>query len=177
MNKMSQQIVWPCWNPCEATEMEHLRRYILTDWAGAHPINSPWGLSTLKVRKLRKFRCVKIFCHPIHCPLEDGQTGCFLNKKNFVLALIVSATKTCAVLFVSTGLAGWWVVCKTNVLWVKVMSRDLDDQLPFVFFATKNLSHLAQVQLFIVVVTDFPSQRKFHICRILQTQRFVPLYW
>ena len=84
-------------------------------------------MSTLKVRKLRKFRCVKIFCHPIHCPLEDGQTGCFLNKKNFVLALIVSATKTCAVLFVSTGLAGWWVVRKTNELWVKVMSWNLDE--------------------------------------------------
>ena len=93
------------------------------------------------------------------------------------LAFIVSAAKTCEVLFVSTGLAGWWIVCKTNAFWVKVMSWNLDEQLPFVFFATQKLSHLAQVQLFIVVVTDFPSPQKFHICRILQTQLCVLLYW
>ena len=57
------------------------------------------------------------------------------------------------------------------------MNWNLDEQLPLVIFSTQKLSHLAQVQLFIVVVTDFPSQQKFHICRILQTQMFVPLYW
>ena len=92
MNKMPQWIIWPCWNPCEATEMEHLRRYILTDWAGAPPFNSPCGLSTLKVRKFRRFRCVKIFCNPIHCPLKDGQTCCFgwpkPNKLCFHIRLV-----------------------------------------------------------------------------------------
>ena len=44
------------------------------------------------------------------------------------LALIVLASKTCEVLFVSTGLTGWWVVCKTNAFWVKVMSWNLDEQ-------------------------------------------------
>ena len=129
--------------------MEHLRRYILTDWAGAPPFNSPCGLSTLKVRKFRRFRCVKIFCNPIHWPLEDGQTCCFgwQNQINFVftfalffaastfkglfllrsLVLIVSAAKTCEVLIVSTGLAGWWVVRKTNAFMVKVMSWNLDE--------------------------------------------------
>ena len=89
MNKIPQWIVWPCWIPCEASEMEHLWRYILTDRAGVLPFNSPWGLSTLKVRKLRKFRCVKIFCHPIHCPLEDGHTGC---KVRFVTAVTAAGS-------------------------------------------------------------------------------------
>ena len=49
------------------------------------------------------------------------------------------------------------------------------EQLPFVFFATQKLSNLAQVLLFIVVVTDFPHHKRFHICRILQMQIFVLL--
>ena len=50
--------------------------------------------------------------------------GLFLLRS---LVLIVSAAKTCEVLIVSTGLAGWWVVCKTNAFWVKVMSWNLDE--------------------------------------------------
>ena len=53
------------------------------------------------------------------------------------LGLILSATKTCEVLFVSTGLAGWWVVRKTNELWVKVMSWNLDERHPFIIFASQ----------------------------------------
>ena len=50
--------------------------------------------------------------------------GLFLLRS---LVLIVSVAKTCEVLIVSTGLAGWWVVCKTNAFWVKVMSWNLDE--------------------------------------------------
>ena len=50
--------------------------------------------------------------------------GLFLLRS---LVLIVSAAKTCEVLIVSTGLAGWWVVRKTNAFWVKVMSWNLDE--------------------------------------------------
>ena len=108
--------------------MEHLRRYILTDWAGAPPFNSPCGLSTLKVRKLGDFDVSKYFATQFtvrlkmdrHVVLDDQ------NQINFVftfalffaastfkglfllrsLVLIVSAAKTCEVLIVSTGLAG-----------------------------------------------------------------------
>ena len=133
--------------------MEHLRRYILTDWAGAPPFNSPCGLSTLKVRKFRRFRCVKIFCNPIHCPLEDGQICCFWPKPNklcFHIRLVFCSFHiqravlvvelgldcfSCKDMWSVEGLAGWWVVRKTNAFWVKVMSWYLDEHwtAPFCF--------------------------------------------
>ena len=62
--------------------------------------------------------------------------GLFLLRS---LVLIVSAAKTCEVLIVSTGLAGWWVVRKTNALWVKVMSWNLDERHPSIIFASQKL--------------------------------------
>ena len=185
--------------------MEHVRRYILTDWAWAPPFNSPCGLSTLKVRKFRRFRCVKLFCYPIHCPLEDGQTCCFgwpkPNKLCFHIRLVFCSFHIQrAVLVEELGLdcfgCTWscrhvkcwlfqqaWLADELFVKPMRFWSKSWvetwmnTEQLPFVFFATQKLSNLAQVYLFIVVVTDFPHHKRFHICRILQIQLFVLLYW
>ena len=91
------------------------------------------GLVYLKSEEIEEISMCQNISHPIHCPLEDGQTGCFLddqNQINFVftfalffaastfkglfllwgLALIDSAAKNCEVLFVLTEF-GWLMNC------------------------------------------------------------------
>ena len=150
--------------------MEHLRRYILTDWAGAPPFNSPCGLSTLKVRKFRRFRCVKIFCNPIHWPLEDGQTCC--SHSPCFLQLPHSKGCSCwgawSWLFrLQRHVKCWlfqqaWLADELCVKpmrfgsksWVETWMNT--EQLPFVFFATQS----------------FPTSRRFN-CSLLWSLTFL----
>ena len=159
--------------------MEHMRRYILTDWTGA-----PCGLSTLKVRKFRRFRCVKIFCNPIHCPLEDGQTCCFgwpkPNKLCFHIRLVFCSFHIQrAVLVEELGLdcfgCTWscrhvkcwlfqqaWLADELFVKPMRFWSKSWvetwmnTEQLPFVFFATQS----------------FPTSRRFN-CSLLWSLTFL----